>query len=88
MLSYSVASKEPNRNDFEAGINQQPKPEKLYDLELGVEKSGVAFSYGATLYYMNYKDQLVNTGKINDVGAYTRTNTPQSYRLGAELRQQ
>ncbi len=83
--SLSVASKEPNRNDFEAGINQQPKPEKLYDIELGAEKSGAAFSYGATLYYMNYKDQLVNTGKINDVGAYTRTNTPQSYRLGAEL---
>lgn len=84
-LSYSIASKEPNRNDFEAGINQQPKPEKLYDLELGAEKSGTGFSYGATLYYMNYKDQLVNTGKINDVGAYTRTNAPKSFRMGAEL---
>ncbi len=84
-LSYSVASKEPNRDDFEAGINQQPKPEKLYDLELGAERKDVFFSYGATLYYMDYKDQLVNTGKINDVGAYTRTNTPKSYRMGAEL---
>lgn len=84
-LSYSIASKEPNRNDFEAGTNQQPKPEILYDLELGAEKTGSPFSYGATLYYMTYKDQLVNTGKINDVGAYTRTNTPESYRLGTEL---
>ena len=37
-LSFSVAAKEPNRDDFEAGVNQIPKPEKLYDLELGVEK--------------------------------------------------
>ena len=83
--SWSVATKEPNRNDFEAGINQQPKPETLYDFELGAEKTGAAFSYGATLYYMDYKNQLVNTGKINDVGAYTRTNTLKSYRMGAEL---
>ena len=39
----------------------------------------------ATLYYMLYKDQLVLTGKINDVGAYTRTNIPKSYRAGIEL---
>ena len=84
-VSYSVASKEPNRDDFEAGINQQPRPEKLYDLELGIERKDALLSYGATLYYMDYKDQLVNTGKINDVGAYTRTNTPNSYRMGAEL---
>ncbi len=84
-VSYSVASKEPNRDDFEAGINQQPRPEKLYDLELGAERKDAFFAYGATLYYMSYKDQLVNTGKINDVGAYTRTNTPESYRMGAEL---
>lgn len=83
--SWSVASKEPNRNDFEAGINQQPKAETLYDFELGAEKTGTVFSYGATLYYMDYKNQLVNTGKINDVGAYTRTNTAKSYRMGAEL---
>ncbi len=84
-VSYSIASKEPNRNDFEAGINQRPKPEILYDLELGAEQNGAAFSYGATLYYMNYKDQLISTGRINDVGAYTRTNTPKSFRMGAEL---
>ena len=37
------------------------------------------------LYYMHYKDQLVLTGQINDVGAYTRTNIPKSYRMGIEL---
>ena len=84
-LSYSVGAKEPNRDDFEAGLNQLPKPEILYDMELGAEKKNAPFTYGVTLYYMNYHNQLVSTGKINDVGAYTRTNAPQSYRLGVEL---
>jgi iron complex outermembrane receptor protein len=83
--SYSVGQKEPNREDFEAGINQTPKPEKLYNAEIGVEKKTGRYNWGATVYYMRYKDQLVLTGKINDVGAYTRTNIPKSYRLGIEL---
>jgi iron complex outermembrane recepter protein len=83
--SWSVGAKEPNRDDFEAGLNELPKPEILYDMELGVEARHTAFTYGATLYYMNYHNQLVSTGKINDVGAYTRTNAAESYRLGVEL---
>ena len=84
-ISYSMAGKEPNRDDFEAGINQQPKAEILHDLEIGTEKKTTKYSYGATLYYMYYHNQLVLTGKINDVGAYTRTNAPSSYRAGIEL---
>jgi len=83
--SYSIGAKEPNRDDFEAGQNELPKPEILYDMELGAERRNTEFTYGATLYYMNYHNQLVSTGKINDVGAYTRTNAPESYRLGVEL---
>ncbi|MEP6617116.1 MAG: TonB-dependent receptor plug domain-containing protein [Ginsengibacter sp.] len=84
-LSYSIASKEPNRDDFEAGLGQQPRTETLHDVELGVEKKNLNYSFGATFYYMYYHNQLVLTGKINDVGSYTRTNTPSSYRLGIEL---
>ncbi len=84
-LSYAVANKEPNRDDFEAGALQQPRPERLHDIEAGIEKSSKKFNWSATLYYMNYKDQLVLTGKINDVGAYTRTNILESYRAGIEL---
>jgi iron complex outermembrane receptor protein len=83
-LSYSLASKEPNRDDFEVGIDQ-PKAETLHDIELGVHKKIQNYSFGATAYYMYYHNQLVLTGKINDVGAYTRTNTPSSYRLGMEI---
>ncbi len=84
-LSYSMAGKEPNRNDFEAGISQQPLAERLHDIELGVEKTTLNYSFGVTGYYMHYRNQLILTGKINDVGSYTRTNTPSSYRLGIEL---
>ncbi|PVD53467.1 TonB-dependent receptor [Terrimonas sp.] len=83
--SYAIASKEPNRDDFEAGASQQPKPERLQDIELGIEQRSYSFSWGANFYYMQYKNQLVQTGKINDVGAYTRTNVPNSYRAGIEL---
>jgi iron complex outermembrane recepter protein len=83
--SYSVANKEPNRDDFEAGVEEMPRPEQLHDLELGVERKSATYNWGATLYYMQYKDQLVLTGKINDVGAYTRTNIQDSYRVGIEL---
>jgi iron complex outermembrane recepter protein len=84
-LSYSRAGKEPNRDDFEARQTQQPKPEKLNDIELGFERKTSIYSYGTTVYYMKYVDQLVLTGKINDVGAYTRTNIRDSYRAGIEL---
>ena len=84
-VSYALAGKEPNRDDFEAGMEQQPKPERLHDFELGINRKGHAFNWGANIYYMLYKNQLVLTGKINDVGAYTRTNVPNSYRTGIEL---
>jgi iron complex outermembrane receptor protein len=83
--SYAISKKEPSRDDFEAGQNQQPRPEQLNDLELGIGKRSKKTDWSATFYYMDYKDQLVLTGKINDVGAYTRTNIPNSYRTGVEL---
>ncbi|MBS1655431.1 MAG: TonB-dependent receptor plug domain-containing protein, partial [Bacteroidetes bacterium] len=84
-ISYSIGNKEPNRDDFEAGVLQQPKPEKLNDLEFAIQKRRKSYTWGATFYYMQYKDQLVLTGKINDVGSYTRTNIPDSYRMGIEI---
>ncbi len=84
-FSYAVANKEPNRDDFEAGTDKQPDHETLHDVELGLSKSTKAYSWGVTGFYMYYRNQLVQTGKINDVGAYTRTNIPVSYRTGLEL---
>jgi iron complex outermembrane recepter protein len=84
-LSYAVANKEPNRDDYEANLLQTPKPEHLEDWEAGYDQKGKKYSFHGDLYYMYYKDQLVLTGQINDVGEYTRTNIPISYRAGIEL---
>lgn len=83
--SVAMASKEPNRDDFQASPTQLPKPEKLTDIEAGYEINRKKWSASANVFYMDYKDQLVLTGQINDVGAYTRTNVDKSYRAGIEL---
>jgi len=83
--SFAVANKEPNRDDFEASPDQQPKPETLYDAEAGYQYGNKQLGLGVNLYYMQYKDQLVQTGKINDVGSAVRQNVPNSYRRGIEL---
>jgi iron complex outermembrane receptor protein len=84
-ISYSLSNHEPNRGDFEANQNEQPRPERLNDFEIGLEKKNSQYAISATGYYMLYKNQLVLNGKINDVGEYTRVNIPNSYRLGIEL---
>ena len=81
-FSYARANREPNRNDYESG---SPKPEKLNDYELGWRHSSKNVLLNANVYYMGYKDQLVLTGELNDVGAPIRTNSGDSYRLGVEL---
>jgi len=85
--SYAFANKEPNRDDYENGANSTtvPKAEHLQDLELGLEENKFNYGWGINLYYMNYRDQLILTGKINDVGDALRINTPHSYRAGIEL---
>lgn len=81
-LSYARANREPNRNDYESG---SPRPEKLNDFELGWRYVSPDFQLNANVYYMRYKDQLVLTGELNDVGAPLRANVGDSYRLGLEL---
>ena len=87
--SYSVGNKEPNRSDFETATDEKtPKSEKLNDIELGLNHHYGNYSWGATFFYMQYKNQLIQTGKINDVGNSIRVNVPSSYRTGIELQGQ
>lgn len=84
--SFSVANKEASRSDYinaEAGV--LPKSERLNNLEIGYRLNNDKLSLGANAYGMWYKDQLVITGKINDVGGYYRQNVAKSYRAGLEL---
>lgn len=84
--SFSVAHKEPNRDDYtQSTPESRPLPEVLNDVEAGYRFRGKVISGGINLYSMNYKNQLVLTGQINDVGAYIRSNVPDSYRNGVEL---
>ena len=84
--SFSVANKEPNRDDYtDAAVGVYPKPERLNDVELGYRFKNKDFNVGANAYGMFYKNQLVVTGKINDVGGNYRQNVDRSYRLGIEL---
>lgn len=81
-FSYGVANREPNRNDFENG---SPRPEKLNDFELGWRYVSPSVQLNTNVYYMGYKDQLVLTGELNDVGAPLRENIGDSYRFGLEI---
>lgn len=84
--SYAVSHREPTRNDFtESTPNSRPKPEQLENIEAGYRYQASKFLLNANYFLMNYKNQLVLTGQINDVGAYTRTNIDKSYRTGLEL---
>lgn len=84
--SWALGHKEPNRDDFtESSPDSRPRPEKLHDVEAGYRSKGLNYTIGANFYAMIYKDQLVSTGKINDVGAYPRQNVANSYRMGLEL---
>jgi iron complex outermembrane receptor protein len=85
-LSFAVGNREPNREAYEvAEPGNIPTNETLNDWELGYEVKLLNFRGGINLYYMNYLNQLVLTGKINSVGEAVTTNVPHSYRTGIEI---
>lgn len=81
-FSYARANREPNRTDYEGG---NVKPEKLDDFEFGWRYSTDNVKFNSNIYYMAYKDQLILTGKLDDVGNPIRANSEKSYRLGLEV---
>lgn len=84
--SVSVAHKEPTRNNYTDGKQHTPPTdERLLDYELGYTYAGATFHAGVNLYYMDYKDQLVLTGELNEIGEPLAANLPSSYRAGIEL---
>ncbi|MCB9016140.1 MAG: TonB-dependent receptor [Lentimicrobiaceae bacterium] len=86
-LSFAIANREPNRDNYTDADPTKPAPvaETLFDYELGYHFSHEKVKATANFYYMSYRDQLVLTGEINDVGAAVMTNVPVSYRTGTEL---
>ncbi|GGN10056.1 TonB-dependent receptor [Dyadobacter beijingensis] len=84
--SYSIGNREPNRDDFTSSTaNLFPKSERLQNVEAGFRTQQGKWAFAANYYLMSYKNQLVLTGQINDVGGSVRVNVPESYRTGIEL---
>ena len=81
-FSFARAHREPNRTDYENG---NPEPEELNDYELGWRFKNSVVQINTNLYYMDYNNQLVLTGELNDVGAPIRRNSGSSYRAGVEV---
>lgn len=83
--SFAVAQKEPTRNNYTDGLfTKYPKPEKLFDYELGYNYRNHWFTAGINLYFMDYTDQLVLNGKLNEIGEPMAENVKDSYRMGIE----
>ncbi|MDO4229689.1 MAG: TonB-dependent receptor [Capnocytophaga sp.] len=80
-VSYAKAQREPNRTDYENG---SPRPEKLNDFEGGWRFKSERIAVNINGYYMQYQDQLVLTGAVDDVGSPIRKNSGKSYRFGVE----
>ncbi|MBE7441737.1 MAG: TonB-dependent receptor [Flavobacteriales bacterium] len=84
--SLSVGNREPVRGDFiDNPANKQPKHETMLDYEAGVDVKLKKALFQANFYYMDYKNQLILTGELNDVGSSIRTNVDKSYRAGVEF---
>ncbi|HSI69219.1 MAG TPA: TonB-dependent receptor, partial [Gillisia sp.] len=79
---YGRAHREPTRNDFEEGITTA---EKLDDYEFGYRFNSANFQLNTNVFYMDYENQLVLSGELNDVGAPLRTTSGSSYRVGLEI---
>lgn len=87
-LSLSVANREPTRNDFKEASGDPgatPDPEKLYDAEAGYKLRSEKGTLSVNLYGMFYRDQMVPTGELSDVGYSIMTNVDRSYRMGIEI---
>ena len=81
-----VGNKEPNRDDFtESSPESRPQHEQLLDVEFGHRYTSEKLSISTNFYNMQYKNQLILTGELNDVGSAVRVNIPESYRRGVEF---
>lgn len=93
--SFAMANREPSRANYteniyydaakDSYVGKMPEAERLYDYELGYSYAHRRFNIGLNLYFMDYDNQLVLTGRVNDVGKQSTTNVKDSYRMGMEL---
>lgn len=85
--SYALAQREPTRTDYtDTPAERRPTAEKLHNFEVGIKTDiPQRFTWSANYYLMLYRDQLVLSGHLDDVGNPIHTNVRDSYRMGIEL---
>jgi iron complex outermembrane receptor protein len=96
--SYGATGREPTRTDMFAGLDDvdassvdevgpltRVRPEKLRDLEAGLEWRAPRLSAGVTAYAMEFRDEIAPIGQLTALGMPLRKNVPESYRRGVDV---
>lgn len=84
--SVAMAHREPTRTNYTDGsASTAPTYETLYDAEAGYKYHTGEYTFGIDGYLMFYHNQLILTGKINDIGEALTENIPLSFRSGLEF---
>ncbi|MCD4735809.1 MAG: TonB-dependent receptor [Bacteroidales bacterium] len=85
--SFAISNREPNRYNFTGAEPEKPSPEHetLRNVEAGYSFVNPRIKLNSNVFYMNYKNQLVLNGQLNDVGSPVMENVPSSYRMGLEI---
>jgi iron complex outermembrane receptor protein len=88
-LSLAVGHREPSRSDIKesikSGVADKLKSERLFDYEVGYKFESSKIAFSANIYAMEYKNQLVPTGKLSETGYVIKENVDKSYRRGVEI---
>jgi iron complex outermembrane receptor protein len=91
--SVGRTSREPQRGDLLLGEDEASvlpdfnavKPEELTDIEAGIDVKNGNVALHASLYDMEFKNEIALTGELAPTGLPIRKNVARSYRRGAEL---
>lgn len=84
--SFAIGHREPGRNNYtDESAVEHPTYETLYDYEVGYSVAGKRWNTAVSLYYMDYDNQLIQTGRLSEIGEALTTNIKDSYRMGVEL---
>lgn len=88
-FSYGLGHREAARSDIQSDLLNNGRttirPEKMHDYELSYEYNNYKWKAGATLYFMEYRDLLLETGQLDKLGYLVKTNVPKAHRRGLEL---
>ena len=86
--SVALGHREPGRSDIKENIKGSGlaiRPEKMVDVEAGYQFTGTRTVLSANVYLMEYRDMLLETGRLSDSGYAIKENVPRAWRRGVEL---